>query len=165
MIQFRSLKPLARKIKTAQSHENGNRRLCRGEKHLSNFYEHCFGTRLGRAKGQFIEGKRQSGEKKEPLDSFVKKAHNMCTLFVYTMKTKKVGLRDFRKNLGNLVKKGKDENIIFYITSRNKAVGEFRPCFNDKSEFDDTDIVHLQYLEQDLSFWDSEDDDDIFENQ
>jgi hypothetical protein len=135
------------------------------KKHLSNFLAHCFGTRLGRAKGQFIEGKRQSGEKKEPLDSFVKKAHNMCTLFVYTMKTKKVGLRDFRKNLGNLVKKGKDENIIFYITSRNKAVGEFRPCFNDKSEFDDTDIVHLQYLEQDLSFWDSEDDDDIFENQ
>jgi hypothetical protein len=84
---------------------------------------------------------------------------------VYTLcvhyENEKVGLRDFRKNLGNLVKKGKDENIIFYITSRNKAVGEFRPCFNDKSEFDDTDIVHLQYLEQDLSFWDSEDDDDI----
>jgi hypothetical protein len=56
---------------------------------------------------------------------------------------------------------------ISYSTLRAeiRQWGEFRPCFNDKSEFDDTDIVHLQYLEQDLSFWDSEDDDDIFENQ
>jgi uncharacterized protein (DUF342 family) len=97
MIQFRSLKPLARKIKTAQSRIGD---CAEEEKHLSNLLRALLRDKTRTSERQFIEGKRQSGEKKEPLDSFVKKAHNMCTLFVYTMKTKKSGFGIFARILG-----------------------------------------------------------------
>jgi hypothetical protein len=78
------------------------------------------------------------------------------------MKTITIGLRELRRNIGKLAKEGKDNNVVYLVTSHNKPLAELRPYFGESAEFDSYDLDHLQYLENHLDFWDSSDDDDIF---
>ena len=78
------------------------------------------------------------------------------------MKTTVIGLKDFRQNLSKLANMAQKYNTTYLVKKRNKLILEVKPTFNTEIEMDDTQINYYKSLEDTLSFWQSDKDDDIF---
>lgn len=86
---------------------------------------------------------------------------------LHYMTTKIISLKDYRHNITSLWKESQKDNIRYIVLHHSKPVLDVRPFREDELVFEG-DIKgneindYYQTLEQNLDFWKSEKDDDIF---
>ncbi len=82
------------------------------------------------------------------------------------MKTRIVSVKDWRQNLTKLWKEAEGKDIRYIVMSHSKPMYEVKPIFEEKLEIDWdgwTDKEHYTLLNNSLKFWESDEDDNIFD--
>lgn len=81
------------------------------------------------------------------------------------MKTRIISVKDWRQNLTKFWKEAKGKDIRFIVMNHSKPMYEVRALSEEKFEIDDdwktSDLYPL--VEKSLDFWNSPEDDNIFD--
>ena len=81
------------------------------------------------------------------------------------MKTRIISVKDWRQNLTKFWKEAKGKDIRFIVMNHSKPMYEVRALSEEKFEIDDdwktSDLYPL--IEKSLDFWNSPEDDNIFD--
>lgn len=81
------------------------------------------------------------------------------------MKTRIISVKDWRQNLTKLWKEAEGKDIRYIVMNHSKPMYEVRPVHAEKLEIDD-DWKHEDYYalaNQSFKFWESDEDDNIFD--
>jgi len=72
-------------------------------------------------------------------------------------------IKNFRQNIHFFSKNLREKNASIIVTKWNKPIFEVKSCFNEDITQDEVQTVYYQTIEKNLSFWNDEVDDDIFQ--